>query len=880
MKKFFKFLLYLILFLLFLTALSFAGYWMIVVLELQWWIFAVIVGAGAGTFIGILAIKKFLLRRNEKKFVQRVIMEEEVTAAKLPVDEHKRLKGMKAHWQQSIEKLKKSHLRRKGNPLYVLPWFMVMGESKAGKTSAIKNTNLSSPLTDVSDTATISGTENCDWWFFDKAIILDTSGKYSVPLNKSLDNKEFEEFLALLAKYRKKEPINGVIIAVASDALLNEDEILLSEKAKSIRQRINQLMRIMGSKFPVYLLITKMDLVNGFTDFCEHIPDKRETQVMGYSNEEKNSDCMQVLEDCMANIFHQLTNLRTIFIQERINNFAISFPMEFLALKPGLESYVSVLFGEDTYQATPLFRGIYFSSACREGLPESNFLKKYDIKCSPNTGKKDKKAYFLKNLFNTLLPGDRNIFIPITEFIMWRKTTIGLGVFSLMIILLALCETLTLSYYKNIKALNSFNKSVFSQPPKALDITDNLLVLDRQRFEIAKLEKSNDNWILPRMGLHHSLIVENNLKQNYIHHVEESLIKPLDRSFFDSIEHINSKTPYQDIVNDAVYAVRRIMVLKNAIGDTILFDDKEFEKSIEVLFPTLNSTIPGAIAIKFSNIYYDYLDWTDNENLKIKKLNEFQNQLSKIADKSGGFRWLVSRAVCNISDITIEDFFKGYDIHKRQFRVRVGGAFTKPGRDEIHKFTQLIKNAFPSQETFMHMEDEFWAWYKEEFYKTWHDFADNFPKGGEWDKVTQSWLQAGTLMSTKHNPYFMFLDFMADEFDLFKEDSGKTPPAWAETVIRLKKIKKLAETEAKKEEGSLMAKLALKKDKITGKLLGSKGKKIYGEMNRLKATDIDYDLVLAKDWITYEENLKTLSSAASHKEKMLFHVFGFFCNAF
>lgn len=874
MKKFFKFLLLLILFLVFLTVLSGLGYWVVFVRGWPWWIFAVIAASIIGIIIGIFAIKRFLVRRNEKKFIQRVIKEEEAVIENAPEEEKHKLKSMQTQWKQSIDKLRKSLLRKKGNPLYVLPWYMLMGESGTGKTSAIKNSNLSSPLTDVSQAATISGTKNCDWWFFDQAIILDTAGRYTIPIDESSDKKEWQVFLTLLAKYRKKEPINGVIVGVSSATLLNEDEISLSEKARNIRQRINQLMRILGARFPVYLLVTKMDLVNGFTDFCDHIPDQRENQVMGYSNEKEESDCIQVLENCLSSVFTQLKKLRRIFIQNRVNNFAVVFPTEFMRLKPGLTAYVSSLFGEDIYQAAPLFRGIYFSSACRQGVPESRFIKETGIEYTGHDKSDRNRGYFLKNLFKSVLPGDRNIFTPVSEFIIWRKMTISLGIFSLILICSALCGILTFSYYNNIKAIQSYDSKVFIEKPVFSDITDNILRFDRQRFELEKLEKNNAGWLLPRLGLDQSLDLEKKLKRIYVKNVRDNLVKPLDSLFFEKSSRINLRSPYQDVVDYAVYDIRRINIFKNFGSDGFMSNEDKFEQSIKNVFPKLDQTILPSIASKFANIYYDYLKWDNNQERRLGQLKKFQDKLAQIADKSGGFHWLVSKAVCNTPDLTISDFFHGYDISKRASQLRVNGAFTEAGRNEIVKFVKLIKKAFANDKKFTRLEVQFWSWYSKEFYNTWYAFAVGFPGGMDWQSVTDNWIDAGALMATENNPYFTLLDYMADQFNAFKRDTEKKP-AWVRTVIRIKHIKDLAQTEKEKEKGSLLAKLTLKKDKISKQLLGNKGTEVYQTLDRKNAADIDYDIKLAKQWNKYVDALRNLAPATSYKEKC-YHMFSDF----
>ena len=872
MNKILKFLLFFFLFVIFIIALAGIGYWTLIIKSWPWWIFAVIIASFLGMLIGFFAIKKFLIRRNEKKFVQSVIKEEEAIAGMTRDAGQDDLREVHSQWKNAIAKLKKSHLRKFGNPIYVLPWYILMGESRSGKTSAIKNSNLSSSLTDVKSDTVPSGTKHYDWWFLDRAIILDTAGRYSIPIEEDRDKNEWQTFLALLSKHRKKEPINGVIVTVPSNDLLSGDVTELSEKAKNIRQRINQLMRILGAKFPVYLLVTKMDLVNGFTDFCDHIPEQRAEQVMGFANEDGNTDSMEVLEQCMSTIFNQLRNLRSVFIQNRINTFAVSFPNEFIQLKPGLEAYVQSLFGHDIYQAAPLFRGVYFSSACRQGNPESKFLKETDISYSNENSLDKNKGFFLRSFFNAILPKDRNVFTPLSEFIMWRKTTLSLGVFSLILLCLSLSGVLVFSYYNNFNVLKKFDNSFFNSKAITANYTDNMLTLDRQRFEIDKLESNNNNWILPRVGLDQSLVLEKSLKEKFVQEVKTNLIEPMDALFLDKVNGINRRTPYEDTVDCAVYAVRRILVLKSSTNNKSLSGKKDFEKSISNLFPKLKSSIPEAIASKFAGIYYDYLEWGEQEKQINTELEMFQKQLARIAEKTGDFQWLLSRSVCSTPDILISDFITGYSVNNTELFLK--GAFTEAGRVEIRNFVTLIQKAYSDQDKFEKMERTFWAWYNQEFYSAWFDFATSFPKGQDWQNLIDNWNDIATLMTTDHNPYFLLLGKMADEFDSI--NTGKhSRPSWVDTVVRLKKVRYLAVTETKKAKGSVLAKLAITKEKLSNKI-GKASDKTYKALDRKEAASIDYDLALSMIWNDYISSLKTISAATSYSEKCFLMFSDFF----
>ena len=64
--------------------------------------------------------------------------------------------------------------------LYNLPWYVFIGAPGAGKTTALINSGLRFPLADRLGREAVrgvGGTRNCDWWFTDEAVFLDTAGR-------------------------------------------------------------------------------------------------------------------------------------------------------------------------------------------------------------------------------------------------------------------------------------------------------------------------------------------------------------------------------------------------------------------------------------------------------------------------------------------------------------------------------------------------------------------------------------------------------------------------------------------------------------------------------------------------------------------------------
>jgi type VI secretion system protein ImpL len=74
------------------------------------------------------------------------------------------------------------------------------------------------------------------------------------------------------------------VVAVAADQLMERNAAKLESDGKSIRQRVDELMRVLGAKFPVYIMVTKCDLVQGAVKFCDNLEDPVLQQAMGRLN--------------------------------------------------------------------------------------------------------------------------------------------------------------------------------------------------------------------------------------------------------------------------------------------------------------------------------------------------------------------------------------------------------------------------------------------------------------------------------------------------------------------------------------------------------------------------------------------------------------------
>ncbi len=82
----------------------------------------------------------------EQQFVHQIIEQDEAQMSRLAEKDRSEARELQDRWKEAIEACVVLILRKKGNPLYVLPWYLVIGESASGKTTAIQSARLSSPF--------------------------------------------------------------------------------------------------------------------------------------------------------------------------------------------------------------------------------------------------------------------------------------------------------------------------------------------------------------------------------------------------------------------------------------------------------------------------------------------------------------------------------------------------------------------------------------------------------------------------------------------------------------------------------------------------------------------------------------------------------------
>lgn len=327
------------------------------------------------------------------------------------------LDEIKEKMQEALSSLKASHLGagyRGNTALYALPWYMIIGPSATGKSTLFANSGLHFPYSNSNELHIqgFGGTRNCDWWFSDQAILIDTAGRYTT---EQSENKEWLSFLSLLKKYRPKLPINGVMVAISVADVLTSDSEEIRQHVKLVRERIEELITQLGVIFPVYITFTKTDLISGFEPFFNDLTEKEREQVFGAYlldiSEDQQNDPAEMFEVRMEELYQRLCEQRLSKVARERNEhrkqLILDFPNQFKSASTKLTEFVNLLFKANPYQEVPWFAGVYFTSGTQEGTPIERITNgvrdQFGAVVVEQKQESITQSYFINRVFNDVI---------------------------------------------------------------------------------------------------------------------------------------------------------------------------------------------------------------------------------------------------------------------------------------------------------------------------------------------------------------------------------------------------------------------------------------------------------------------------------------------
>lgn len=525
-------------------------------LQLTFFYAAIAFGALLIIWLVVWGIKRWLTHRASKAL--EAAIEDDLDSARQDTPEESRtdFDAIRDRMGEAVKTIKMSKLGQMTgrSALYELPWYMVIGNPAAGKSTAVVKSGLKFPFADKSGNIIqgIGGTRNCDWFFTTEGILLDTAGRYSV---REEDRNEWMSFLKLLKKHRSKAPINGILIAVSVAELCKVRPEATIQLAKNLRQRVQELTETLEIFAPVYVLFTKVDLISGFQAFFAKYDEHEREKVWGATlpyDPEQKSDVVALFDErfdeLREGLTEQMVSTMSLNLGQSQEPGILSFPLEFATVKPALRTFLATLFEDNPYQFRPVFRGFYFTSAVQEGEAFSrvseSMAEQFDLGAPaakpPSIGAVG-EPYFLRELFSKVIFADKNL---VKQYSSASKVRLRTVTFGLAAVMLALAlGGWSASYLANRQLMTSvaadLDKAVKLQRD-GVDLASRLEAMDVLQDRIRQLEKwrTDRPWSVS-LGLYQGQAIEHKLRAEYFLGVKQFMLDPVATNLEKYLADVN-----------------------------------------------------------------------------------------------------------------------------------------------------------------------------------------------------------------------------------------------------------------------------------------------------------------------------------------------------
>lgn len=466
----------------------------------------------------VLQVVLFVVNRRRKDqaavdLETSMIMEADNSVAAAEAGQKRAREDARRELVAAIDVLKKSRLgdgRGGKAALYVLPWYMVMGTGYAGKSSLIANSGLQNPGKGPGELRGIGTTANSEWWFTNHAVFLEADRRFTSLAGAKAAESDWETYLTTLAKQRSQTALNGVVITISAAELMESSTGDLEEQARLLRKRIDTMAEQLELVFPIYLMVTKLDLVQGCNEFFAGLAGAGADQIMGATlrvGQMHGTQIEKVVGVHFERLYDNLTRRRQMRLTQSEHaagrDSTFLFPLQFRSLGKNLQRFLQVLCEPNAYGRNPLLRGFYFSSAGGQGEVTDRVMHDMNrvlgLPAPTLSVSQPERPLFLRGFFRKVLLPDRDFARPTKGAARRTLLVRRISQVAALVVLAGLIVNLCISFGRSNylisqtqdRARGATTAVLSAQNDRVPLVDEQLAKLDPLRRQLVKLDRAD-----------------------------------------------------------------------------------------------------------------------------------------------------------------------------------------------------------------------------------------------------------------------------------------------------------------------------------------------------------------------------------------------------
>ena len=259
---------------------------------------------------------------------------------------------------------------------YNIPWVLVINEKGGAEGLPLVQSGLQSALS--ADASMKAAAQGMTWNFFDKGIAVQLQAEsLGSPEGDNSDNRTWDEFLGLCRDYRPDRPFDSVVLSVSAHLLLRDDPQALLEMvatAKSLHRRLWLAQNRFALRFPIYLVVSDCDQVEGFARFASGLPDALRSSILGWSSPYDLSAPYQSswVDEAMNAVVSSLSDasaeMSALELPGEDSASYFLLPNAVERLRGGLKLFADELMRPSAYHEPFILRGFYLTGDCSDSV--------------------------------------------------------------------------------------------------------------------------------------------------------------------------------------------------------------------------------------------------------------------------------------------------------------------------------------------------------------------------------------------------------------------------------------------------------------------------------------------------------------------------------
>ena len=468
--------------------------------------------------------------------------------------------------------------------LWQLPWYMVIGPAGSGKSTLLRE---GFPSDVIYMPESIRGVEYQPLIMprvGNQAVIFDVDGQLTAPSADDLLHRRLREhWLDWLTRTRARQPLNGLILTLDLPDLLTADKARRESLLQSLRQQLQEIRQCLHCRLPVYVVLTRLDLLTGFAALF-HAQDKKDREtILGvtFTRNAHESDDWRSELDAFWQTWGQQMNLALADLMLAQGNAAqrsalFSFTRQMQGTGDIVASLLTALLDGENMDV--MLRGVYLTSSLQRGQVDDIFTqsaaRQYGLGSSSLASWPlvETVPYFTRRLFPEVLLAEPNL---ADESSVWlgssRRSLVTASVCGAAVVIL-LAGGWHHYYNKNwqsgVDVLAQAKAFMNVPPPQGTDEYGNLQLplLNPVRDATLAYGDYRDHNFLADMGLYQGARVGPYVEQTYIHLLEQRYLPSLLNGL---IRDLNNAQPESE-EKLAVLRVMRMMEDKSGRNNELV----------------------------------------------------------------------------------------------------------------------------------------------------------------------------------------------------------------------------------------------------------------------------------------------------------------------